>query len=198
MGASTVLCGFNRVFKCEKIKSEGGTGNKSEVGFAYTKILFFFFFLKSDMAWLVIIVVSFVWRFPGFTAGCNLDRDCLNPHCGLPFESDRPPRSCVNTANKQMSFRIGFGDGINEIDWATYAFSWLSKWWTNSSRLLTMATSSSSSSFSRSFCASVFCQSAKGWKTKDTWNEPSQHSCDLINRKRSVQHTRSPYPIQFE
>lgn len=133
-----------------------------------------------------------------FTAGCNLDRDCLNPRCGLPFESDRPLRSCVNTENKQMSFRIGFGGGINEIEWATYAFSWLSKWWTNSSRLLTMATSSSSSSFSRSFCASVFCQSAEGWKTKDTWNEASQHSCDLINRKRSVQHTRSPYPIQFE
>lgn len=48
----------------------------------------------------------------------------------------------------------------------TYAFSWLSKWWTSSSRLSTIWTSSSSSSFSRARCSSVFSESetkAENW-----------------------------------
>lgn len=45
--------------------------------------------------------------------------------------------------------------------WVTYCFSWASRSLTSASRLLTSMTSSSSSSCSRLFWASVFCQSAK-------------------------------------
>lgn len=44
--------------------------------------------------------------------------------------------------------------------WVTYCFSWASRSLTSASRLLTSMTSSSSSSCSRLFWASVFCQSA--------------------------------------
>ncbi len=58
----------------------------------------------------------------------------------------------------------------------TYACSCVSRCCTSSSRLLTMSTSSSSSSFSRCFWSSVFCQS----------EEDKQ---DTVNISRQLQHT---------
>lgn len=48
----------------------------------------------------------------------------------------------------------------------TYAFSWLSKCWTNSFRLSTILTSSSRSCFSRVRCSSVFWKSVSGNENK--------------------------------
>ena len=56
------------------------------------------------MACLVVVVLLVRLLL---TAGCTLGRDCSNRHCELPFESDRPLRSCDKAANKQISFRIG-------------------------------------------------------------------------------------------
>ena len=64
-----------------------------------------------------------------------------------------------------------------------YAFSCVSRWWTSSSRLLTIDTSSSSSSFSRSFCASVFCQSAIGFQTDEIKKERNQWTSGVGRRQ---------------
>ena len=65
-------------------------------------------------------------------------------------------RSCCCCPSSAWSW----GAELGALLWATYSFSWASRSLTSASRLLTSMTSSSSSSCSRLFWASVFCQSA--------------------------------------
>lgn len=85
----------------------------------------------------------------------------------LHFLEDGQEKRAVEVLRSPQLLKSAFIFDIFVL-WVTYSFSWASRSLTRASRLLTSTTSSSSSSCSRLFWASVFCQSA----TREKW-QPS-------------------------
>lgn len=94
------------------------------------------------------------------TVAMTTPRCCFVPGAQLDQEVMQPLKKRLAGAADDRWLSADFTFLCSSALWVTYSFSWASRSLTSASRLLTRTTSSSSSSCSRLFWASVFCQSA--------------------------------------